>query len=404
MDDTYAKVEKGYIAAATVFLGAQPPRLVRLGVDPASGGSLRMTSDEFFADPRFREARFDVVFIDGMHEGQQALRDAENALGRLRPGGFITMHDMAPPKEQAALWPQPSFMSDELLEWAGGEAAHVDAYLRPVNLSGSHHETGSGWNGDTWRAAASLMTRTDTRFAIALCDEGVGILTRRGTPLASAPVSLPAPALPRTRTLGLDGRFEAVGGETPAERMAKETTARRQLEPWARRSGGVAVEHAAMRLWRASGPLSGSLCLEEGEDAWSGGTVAAGASSDGVFDVVGALEKGANLTDAFRMAGWDGREEEVEEDGEAAEEKEEAKGPRPLLRTHPAVRCVRGLLGQESDDLREKGRVVDHTGANSGLLSWEAWKGGLLSRVEWLNPEGVHLWAEAAEEDAAEGG
>lgn len=41
-----------------------------IGVDPHSGGTHRMTSDEFFAQ---NNRTFDIVFVDGLHTGPQVL-------------------------------------------------------------------------------------------------------------------------------------------------------------------------------------------------------------------------------------------------------------------------------------------------------------------------------------------
>ena len=54
-----------------------------VGVDPKQGGTLRMTSDEFFAN---NTSEFDLIFVDGLHEANQAFRDIHNALKILRPG------------------------------------------------------------------------------------------------------------------------------------------------------------------------------------------------------------------------------------------------------------------------------------------------------------------------------
>ncbi len=68
--------------------------LVKVGVDPATGGTLRMTSDEFFS---MAVEPFDVIFIDGNHHHDQVFRDICNSLKLLRPGGVIVMHDCMPP-------------------------------------------------------------------------------------------------------------------------------------------------------------------------------------------------------------------------------------------------------------------------------------------------------------------
>lgn len=64
------------------------------------GGEIsKRTSDEFFADidtvPLSR--KWDIIFIDGLHEASQVTKDIENALSRLAPGGSIILHDVNPP-------------------------------------------------------------------------------------------------------------------------------------------------------------------------------------------------------------------------------------------------------------------------------------------------------------------
>lgn len=66
---------------------------VKVGVDPAMGGTHRMTSDAFFEK---NKDVFDIIFIDGDHSHPQVLRDIENALAVLSPGGAIVMHDCLP--------------------------------------------------------------------------------------------------------------------------------------------------------------------------------------------------------------------------------------------------------------------------------------------------------------------
>ena len=54
-----------------------------VGVDPVSGGTHRMTSDEFFAN---NTAMFDLIFVDGLHEANQVFKDVHHALDILKPG------------------------------------------------------------------------------------------------------------------------------------------------------------------------------------------------------------------------------------------------------------------------------------------------------------------------------
>lgn len=76
----------------------------KVGVDPRSGGTLRMTSDDFF---KINLEKFDVIFIDGDHEHKQVLRDFKNSLMFLRKGGIIFIHDLLPPTKDHAIYPIP---------------------------------------------------------------------------------------------------------------------------------------------------------------------------------------------------------------------------------------------------------------------------------------------------------
>jgi hypothetical protein len=98
----------------------------RQSVDPFSVATFRVPSDEFFRSGLGHE-RYDLVFIDGMHEFEQCLRDIENALARLSPAGFVVVHDVNPPTE----WHQ-----------------------RPP------HEAGHGdWNGTVWKSIVTFRRR-----------------------------------------------------------------------------------------------------------------------------------------------------------------------------------------------------------------------------------------------------
>ena len=49
----------------------------KIGVDPLKGGTLRMTSDEFF---KKNQIRFDIIFLDGMHTYEQTIKDINNSI------------------------------------------------------------------------------------------------------------------------------------------------------------------------------------------------------------------------------------------------------------------------------------------------------------------------------------
>jgi len=115
----------------------------KVGIDPRSGGTLRMTSDQYFAK---NDQKFDLVFVDGLHEREQVLRDIDNALVRLNPGGTIVMHDCDPPSEERQKVPQ------------GNQR---------------------GWCGDVWKSYVEIRTRPDLDAACTTFDMGMGVIRVR---------------------------------------------------------------------------------------------------------------------------------------------------------------------------------------------------------------------------------
>lgn len=116
----------------------------KIGVDPAAGGTHRMTSDAFFAGT---DAKFDVIFIDGLHTYEQVRRDVQQALLHLNSDGWIVLHDLFP------------------RDW---REEHVPCL----------YET---WTGDVWKVAFELKQTPGVEFALLQIDMGVGIVK----PLAS---------------------------------------------------------------------------------------------------------------------------------------------------------------------------------------------------------------------------
>ena len=49
----------------------------KVGVDPVEGGTHQMTSDHFFS---INKDNFDIIFIDGLHEYSQVMKDIKNSL------------------------------------------------------------------------------------------------------------------------------------------------------------------------------------------------------------------------------------------------------------------------------------------------------------------------------------
>jgi hypothetical protein len=103
-----------------------------------------MTSDDFFTQNR---EKFDVVFIDGLHEAPQVYKDIHNALECLKDGGMIFCHDMLPTSEEVQIVPRPI----------------------PESV----------WTGDCWKAWAKLKgMREDLEMFIIQDDWGVGVIKK----------------------------------------------------------------------------------------------------------------------------------------------------------------------------------------------------------------------------------
>gem|GEM_PF-1548616 len=112
--------------------------------DPRSEAQYLMSSDRLFSIlPEGR--RFDLIFIDGLHEEQQVLRDIYNALNHLPPNGFVLVHDCNPLREE-----------------------------HQFNEKAVHE-----WCGTVWKAWARLRcTRPDLEMFVVDIDWGVGVIRR----------------------------------------------------------------------------------------------------------------------------------------------------------------------------------------------------------------------------------
>ena len=113
----------------------------KIGVDPNSGGSHKMTSDDFFKQ---NDKSFDVIFIDGLHTYEQTQKDIINSLKILNTNGVIFIHDLLP--------------VDKI-------DADRTRYL-------------PGWSGDVWKVAIELSQSEGLDFKIVNIDTGVGILKK----------------------------------------------------------------------------------------------------------------------------------------------------------------------------------------------------------------------------------
>jgi hypothetical protein len=116
----------------------------KVGVDPKpeylSENSiiLKMTSDKYYKQVI---SRFDIIFVDGLHESYQVYNDIKNGLEILNEGGVIVCHDMNPFSEIMQRVP------------------------REVKI----------WTGDCWRAWLTVKNKFKNSFVIDT-DYGVGII------------------------------------------------------------------------------------------------------------------------------------------------------------------------------------------------------------------------------------
>lgn len=121
------------------------------GVDPdeTSVAPIKMTSDDFFRENKYK---FDLIFIDGLHEAPQVFKDIINALETLNEGGMILCHDMLPTTKEAQIVPRQQDV----------------------------------WNGDCWKAFAQLRaTRSDLAMATINTDYGLGFIMKGKQTLAN---------------------------------------------------------------------------------------------------------------------------------------------------------------------------------------------------------------------------
>lgn len=117
-------------------------RKVTVDPDPDAYANYQMTSDQYFAE---NDQKFDIIFIDGLHEHSQVWRDIRNSLGHLNPDGVIVMHDCMPKSEKMQLWDNKSHQSEE-------------------------------WTGDTWKAYYKAYGELSYKVYVVDTDYGCGVI------------------------------------------------------------------------------------------------------------------------------------------------------------------------------------------------------------------------------------
>lgn len=104
-----------------------------------------MTSNEFFALEKIQNKKYDVIFIDGLHETTQVDIDIQNSLKHLNEGGFILLHDCNPVSYESQLVPRQA----------------------------------TAWNGDVWKSIVKLRcSDVDLDINVVDTDYGVGVISK----------------------------------------------------------------------------------------------------------------------------------------------------------------------------------------------------------------------------------
>ena len=114
----------------------------KIGVDPKSGGTHRMTSDTFFLN---NTQTYDLIYIDGLHTYEQTIKDIKNSLKYLNQNGTIVLHDCLPKK----IWNQI------------------------VPRMYGH------WNGDVWKAIVEARTWKNINTFTIIADHGLGVIQKK---------------------------------------------------------------------------------------------------------------------------------------------------------------------------------------------------------------------------------
>lgn len=83
------------LSNAPVSVGVDPGFSIRKDLTGTTYAVHRETSDVFFARPDDGQ-RYDLIFVDGLHHFDQALRDILNAEARATDGAVIAVHDVLP--------------------------------------------------------------------------------------------------------------------------------------------------------------------------------------------------------------------------------------------------------------------------------------------------------------------
>lgn len=136
------------------------PPANKIGVDPNFGGTHRMTSDEFFRGPYSNNMRFDLVFIDGLHDSRQVIKDTSNSAKCLHRDGIILIHDCLPQEYEHQL--------------------SVEEFKNVFGIDPHGGKVGRVWCGDVWKAIVAIRSKSNWPDICTLDEDwGFGIVKWR---------------------------------------------------------------------------------------------------------------------------------------------------------------------------------------------------------------------------------
>ena len=114
--------------------GVDPLPLFNIEQLPKGVTFSKMTSDGYFSSLD-RNVEFDFIFLDGLHEIEQLLRDFFNSLKHLSVGGWILIDDIVPVDSISAI-------------------STIDESYR---IRGVKHEEGYPWHGDCFKLLQLIL-------------------------------------------------------------------------------------------------------------------------------------------------------------------------------------------------------------------------------------------------------
>ena len=86
------------VQTGKTFNEVKVERKVGVDPDPFSKATIHITSDLYFSLNNCQDT-YDIIFVDGLHHWETALRDIHNSLAILNEGGYILVDDIYPKKE-----------------------------------------------------------------------------------------------------------------------------------------------------------------------------------------------------------------------------------------------------------------------------------------------------------------